>query len=438
MDREIVAIGGFVALFVLMTLRVPIGFAMAVVGVGGFAAVANLKAGLRLLETSPLRTVLDYDLSVIPMFILMGAFATAAGMSRELFRAGNAWLGHLRGGLAMAAIAACAGFAAINGSSVATAAAMSNVALPEMRRAGYAPGTAAGVIAAGGTLGIMIPPSVIFVLYGLMTEQDIGKLFMAGILPGLLAVALYMIVVQLIGIWRPAHLPRGDKHSWRDRLASLRDVWATVLLFVFVIGGMYGGPNFNALFTTTEAAGAGAAGALAIGVLRGRLNLSQIMECLVDALRTSAAIFSIVIGAFLFGYFLTVTQTTQHATTFLSGLPIGPYGVLTLILIGYLILGAVMDELAMILLTVPIVYPAMMALGFDPIWFGVIIVMTVTLGMICPPIGMNVFVINSIARDISLTSIYRGVAPFIVVDILRLAILCAFPWISLVLPRTMQ
>jgi tripartite ATP-independent transporter DctM subunit len=438
MDREIVAIGGFVALFVLMTLRVPIGFAMAVVGVGGFAAVANLKAGLRLLETSPLRTVLDYDLSVIPMFILMGAFATAAGMSRELFRAGNAWLGHLRGGLAMAAIAACAGFAAINGSSVATAAAMSNVALPEMRRAGYAPGTAAGVIAAGGTLGIMIPPSVIFVLYGLMTEQDIGKLFMAGILPGLLAVALYMIVVQLIGIWRPTHLPRGEKHSWRDRLHSLRDVWATVLLFVFVIGGMYGGPNFDALFTTTEAAGAGAAGALLIGVLRGRLNLSQIMECLVDALRTSAAIFSIVIGAFLFGYFLTITQTAQHATAFLSGLPIGPYGVLTLILIGYLILGAVMDELAMILLTVPIVYPAMMALGFDPIWFGVIIVMTVTLGMICPPIGMNVFVINSIARDISLTAIYRGVAPFIVVDILRLAILCAFPWISLVLPRTMQ
>jgi C4-dicarboxylate transporter DctM subunit len=438
MDRDIVAIGGFVALFVLMALRVPIGFAMAVVGVGGFSAVANFKAGFRLLETSPLRTVLDYDLSVIPMFILMGAFATAAGMSRELFRAGNAWLGHLRGGLAMASIAACAGFAAINGSSVATAAAMSNVALPEMRRAGYAPGTAAGVIAAGGTLGIMIPPSVIFVLYGLMTEQDIGKLFMAGILPGLLAVALYMIVVQLIGILRPAHLPRGEPHSWREKLVSLRDVWATALLFIFVIGGMYGGPNFNALFTTTEAAGAGAAGALAIGVLRGRLKLKQIMDCLVEALRTSAAIFSIVIGAFLFGYFLTITQTAQHATAFLSNLPIGPYGVLALIMLGYLLLGAVMDELAMILLTVPIVYPAMMALGFDPIWFGVIIVMTVTLGMICPPIGMNVFVINSIARDISLTSIYRGVTPFIVADIIRLVILCAFPWISLVLPRTMQ
>ncbi len=438
MDRDIVAVGGFVVLFLLMALRVPIGFAMAVVGVGGFASVVKLDAGLKLLSTSPLRTVLDYDLSIIPMFILMGAFATAAGMSRELFRAGNAWLGHLRGGLAMAAIAACAGFAAINGSSVATAATMSNVALPEMRKAGYNPGTAAGVIAAGGTLGIMIPPSVIFALYGLMTEQDIGKLFMAGILPGLLAVILYMIVVQAIGMWRPTHLPRGDHHSWRERWTSLRDVWATLLLFIFVIGGMYGGPHFDAIFTTTEAAGAGAAGALVIGVLRGRLNLSKIMECLVEALRTSAAIFSIVIGAFLFGYFLTVTQTTQHATAFLSTLPIGPYGVLTLILLGYLLLGAVMDELAMILLTVPIVYPAMLALGFDPIWFGVIIVMTVTLGMICPPIGMNVFVINSIARDISLPSIYRGVMPFIAADIVRLAILCAFPWISLVLPRTMQ
>jgi len=293
------------------------------------------------------------------------------------------------------------------------------------------------VIAAGGTLGIMIPPSVIFALYGLMTEQDIGKLFMAGILPGILAVALYFITIQIIGFWRPAAMPRGPAHSWSERWRSLRDIWATMLLFVFVVGGMYGGPNFDAIFTTTEAAGAGAFGALVIGVLRGRLDLSKIMGCLIEALRTSSAIFSIVIGAFLFGYFLTITQTTQHATQFLANLPIGPYGVLALILVGYLILGAIMDELAMILLTVPIVYPAMMQLGFDPIWFGVIIVMTVTLGLICPPIGMNVFVINSIARDISLASIYRGVGPFIWADIIRLTILCAFPIISLYLPRTM-
>jgi len=432
MDRDLAAIGGFVLLFVLMVLRVPIGFAMAIVGVSGFAVMTDIGPGLKLLETSPLRTVLDYDLSIIPMFILMGAFATAAGMSRELFRAGNAWLGHLRGGLALAAISACAGFAAINGSSVATAATMSTVALPEMRKAGYHPGTAAGVIAAGGTLGIMIPPSVIFALYGLMTEQDIGKLFIAGILPGILAVALYFITIQLIGWFRPAAMPRGPAHSWAERWRSLRDIWATLLLFVFVIGGMYGG-----LFTATEAAGTGAFGALAIGVARGRLNWSGILRCLIEALRTSSAIFSIVIGAFLFGYFLTITQTTQNATQFLANLPIGPYGVLALILLGYLILGAIMDELAMILLTVPIVYPAMMLLGFDPIWFGVIIVMTVTLGLICPPIGMNVFVINSIARDISLASIYRGVGPFIWADILRLTILCAFPIISLYLPRTM-
>jgi len=433
MDRDIVAIGGFVVLFLLMVLRVPIGFAMAIVGVGGFATVVNVNPGLKLLEQSPLRTALDYDLSIIPMFVLMGAFATAAGISRELFRAGNAWFGHFRGGLALAAISACAGFAAINGSSVATAATMSNVALPEMRKAGYHPGTAAGVIAAGGTLGIMIPPSVIFALYGVMTEQDVSKLFVAGILPGLLAVCLYMTTIAILGWLRPEAMPRGSNHSWGERLASLRDIWATMLLFLFVIGGMYGG-----LFTATEAAGAGAAGALLIGVLRGRMGWVDIHRCLVEALRTSAAIFAIVIGAFVFGYFLTITQTTQHATKFLVELPIGPYGVLALILVGYLILGAIMDELAMILLTVPIVYPAMMQLGFDPIWFGVIIVMTVTLGLICPPIGMNVFVINSIARDISLAAIYRGVGPFIAADIVRLTILCAVPWISLVLPRTMQ
>ncbi|WP_370155422.1 TRAP transporter large permease [Ferrovibrio sp.] len=433
MDQDFVAVAGFVALFAMMVLRVPVGVAMGIVGVSGFAVLAAFNPALNLLAQSPIRTVTSYELAVIPMFILMGSFATAAGMSRELFRASEAWLGHRRGGLAMATVAACAGFAAINGSSVATAATMTNVALPEMRRFGYSASLSTGVIAAGGTLGIMIPPSVVFALYGILTEQDISKLFIAGIGPGLLAVALYMLVIQAIGALRPALMPRGARTPWRERLASLRDIWATMTLFVAIIGGMYGG-----VFTATEAAGCGAVGALLIGILRGRLDWGKIRGCLIESVRTSAAIFTIVIGAFLFGYFLVITQTPQKVSDFLTALPIGPYGVLALILLMYLVLGAVMDEMAIILVTVPIIFPVMMQLGFDPIWFGVIVVMQTTLGMVTPPIGINVFVINSIARDVSLGQIYRGVAPFILIDVVRMILLVAFPAIALFLPGQMN
>ncbi len=433
MDRDMVALLGFVGMFALMAIRVPIGIAMGAAGVLGFAALSGWKAGFNLLANVPLSVVTDYNLSVIPMFILMGAFASRGGMSQELFAAGRAWLGHLRGGLAMASVAACGGFAAINGSSVATAATMAQVALPEMRRAGYHPGLSAGLIAAGGTLGIMIPPSVIFVLYGIMTETDIKKLFAAGVLPGLMAIGFYFLVVQIISRMRPDALPRGELHSWSERWASLRGLWAVVLLFVFVLGGIYGG-----LFTVEEGAGVGAVGTLLIGVLRRRLRVPEIRAALIDTLRVSSAIMMIVIGAFLFGYFLTITQFTQKAVAFLVGLPVGAYGVLALVMVGYFILGAIMDELAMILLTVPVVFPAMMQLGFDPVWFGVIVVMAVTFGMICPPVGINVFVINSIARDVTLGRIYRGTMPFITVDVLRLVILCAFPAISLWLPSQLN
>ncbi|MES2974327.1 MAG: TRAP transporter large permease [Pseudomonadota bacterium] len=429
MDRDLVALLGFILMFLLMAIRVPIGVAMGIAGVGGFALLSGIKPGLNLLANVPLSVVTDYNLSVIPMFILMGAFASKSGMSNELFSAGRAWLGHLRGGLAMAAIAACGGFAAINGSSVATAATMAQVALPEMRKAGYHPGLSAGLVAAGGTLGIMIPPSVIFVLYGIMTETDITKLFAAGVIPGLMAIVFYFLVVQVIAWLRPGHMPRGEVHTWKERIYSLRDLWATLLLFAFVLGGIYGG-----IFTVEEAAGIGAAGTLLIGIVRGRLGVAEIRAALIDTLRVSSAIMMIVVGAFLFGYFLTITQFTQKSVDFLVHLPIGPYGVLAIIMLGYFILGAIMDELAMILLTVPIVFPAMMQLGFDPVWFGVIIVMAVTFGMICPPVGINVFVINSIARDITLTKIYRGTMPFIAIDLVRLVILCAFPAISLWLP----
>jgi tripartite ATP-independent transporter DctM subunit len=432
MDRDLVALLGFVLMFLLMALRVPIGVAMGLTGILGFAALSGAGPALKLLGQVPLSVLSDYNLSIIPMFVLMGAFSASAGMSRELFAAGTAWLGHKRGGLALATITACGGFAAINGSSVATAATMSQVALPEMRKAGYDPGLSAGLIAAGGTLGIMIPPSVIFVLYGIMTETDITQLFFAGVVPGIIAMLFYSAVIVFLG-WRyPATMPRGPVHNWRERFATLKNLWATLMLFLVVLGGMYLG-----VFTATEAAGVGAVGALGIGLVRGQLRVGQIKETLVSSLRISAAIMTIVLGAYLFGYFLTITQFTQNSIAFLVHLPVGPYGVLALVMVGYLILGAVMDELAMILLTVPIVFPAMMQLGFDPVWFGVIIVMAVTFGMICPPVGMNVFVINSIATDIPLTRIYRGTFPFIAVDIVRLFLLCAFPILSLWLPKTL-
>jgi tripartite ATP-independent transporter DctM subunit len=432
MSTDAVAIIGFVALFVLMLLRVPVGMAMGLVGVSGFAYLTSGGPALKIVGHTTMRTVTDFNFAVVPLFLLMGAFATTSGMSRELFRAANAFLGHLRGGLGIATIAACGGFAAICGSSVATAATFSKVAYPEMRRFGYPQSFATGVIAAGGTLGIMIPPSTVFAIYGLITEQDVGKLFIAGILPGILAISMYMITITIIGHARPGFLPAGQKTPWSERFSALKDIWATLLLFAFVIGGLYGG-----LFTATEAAGCGAAGAFIIGVLRGRLSGGDIRRSLLEATRTTAAVFTVLIGALLFGYFLTITQTPQKVTAFLTGLGIGSYGVLALIMLMYLLLGCLMDAMAMIILTVPIIFPVITSLGFDPIWFGVIIVMTVELGLIHPPVGMNVFVIKSVIPDVSFSTIFVGVLPFIVTDLIRLVILISFPILALWLPSHM-
>jgi len=417
----------------LMVLRVPVGIAMGLVGVGGFALLNDIDPALNLLGLVPVRTGSDYTLGLIPMFILMGAFATASGLSRELFQASNAWLGHRRGGLAMATIAACGGFSAICGSSVATAATMARVALPEMRRFGYADSMATGVIAAGGTLGILIPPSIVLAIYGFITQQDIGKLFIAGIVPGILATLLYLATVWLQGRLHPARVPVGEKMPMGERWRSLRGIWAVLLLFVFIIGGIYGG-----VFTPTEAAGMGAAGAWIIGIARRRLTLRSTMQCLVEALRTSAGIFVILLGALLFGYFLAITQTPTHFTAWLMGLNLGSYGTLVVILIAYLLLGCVLDAMAMIILTVPIIFPVIVQLGFDPIWFGVIIVMTVELGLITPPVGMNVFVINGVAREVSLPTIFRGVMPFVATDVVRLAILILVPALVTFLPSHMS
>ncbi|MFN3546971.1 MAG: TRAP transporter large permease [Mesorhizobium sp.] len=427
---DFVAVAGFVALFAMMALRVPIGIAMGMVGIGGFAAITGFKPALNLLAQSPIRVITDFNLSLIPFFILMGVFATNSGMSRELFRAGHAWLGFLRGGMALSTIAACGGFAAICGSSVATAATMTKIALPEMRRVGYSNELASGVIAAGGTLGILIPPSVVLAVYAYITEQDVGKLFIAGILPGALAVIMYMLAVRVA--YRRS-LPPGDRFNAGEAFRSLRDVWAVLILFIAIIGSMYLG-----IATATEAAAVGSVLTCLIGVLRGRLNVAKIMDSLIEALRTSVAIYTILIGAVLFGYFLAITQTPQKITAFLVALDFGAYGTLALILAFFLIMGCILDAMAMIILLVPIVFPVILHLGFDPIWFGVIIVMTVELGLITPPVGMNVFVINTIAREVNLVTIFKGVFPFVLTDILRLVLLIAFPAIVLFLPMTMK
>jgi C4-dicarboxylate transporter DctM subunit len=405
---------------------------MGLVGVTGFGMIVGAGPALKLIGQTSMRTVTDYTFGVIPMFLLMGAFVTTSGMSRELFRAAHSLVGHLRGGLGFATIVACAGFAAISGSSVATAATFSTVAYPEMRRHNYPQTFAAGVIAAGGTLGAMLPPSTVLAVYGVITEQDIGKLFVAGILPGLLAITMYIATIVIIGIVRPGFLPEAPQASWAERLDALKDVWAPLLLFIFVIGGLYGG-----FFTPTEAGGMGAGGAFIIGVLRGRLKRAEILSSLLQATRTAAAVFTILIGALLFGYFLAVTQTPQKLTAFLTGLGIGNYGVLALILLMYLILGCLMDAMAMVILTVPIIFPVIKALGFDPIWFGIIVVMTVELGLIHPPVGMIVFVVKSVIKDLSFSTIFYGVLPFIITDLIRLGILIAFPMIALYLPSRM-
>lgn len=432
MNTDLIAVIGFLALFALMLLRVPVGMAMGLVGITGYSWIAGAGPALKLVGQTSMRTVTDYTFGVIPMFMLMGALVSVSGVSRELFKAANAMIGHLRGGLGVATVLACGGFAAISGSSVATAATFSGVAYPEMRRFGYPQSFSTGVIAAGGTLGAMLPPSTVLAVYAILTQQDIGKLFMAGVIPGLIAILLYVSTVMIIVRVRPDWLPRGEARSWGERLVELKNVWSALVLFIFVIGGLYGG-----FFTPTEAGGVGASGAFLLGLARRKLDRAKIKEALLAATRTAAAVFTVLIGALMFGYFLTITQVPQKLTDFLAHLGVGPYGVLLLILLMYLVLGCLMDAMAMIILTVPIIFPIVTHMGFDPIWFGIIIVMTVELGLITPPVGMNVFVIKSVVPEASFSTIFRGVSPFVATDILRLGILVSFPVLALWLPGRM-
>lgn len=423
---------GFACVFALLLLGVPIGFGMAAVGLLGFAYVVGLAPALAMLGQIAYETPLSYSLIVIPLFILMGNFITRAGLSRELYDAAYAFIGHLRGGLALTTLTASTGFSAVCGSSLATVATMSKVAMPQMRAYRYADSLATGAIAAGGTLGILIPPSVILVLYGIMTQNDIGKLFIAGIIPGLIGLLFYACAAWAVTARNPAAGPRGERSSWSQRLRALRGVGGIALLFLIVIGGIYLG-----VFTPTEAAAIGAAGAFVFALARRALGLRDLLSVLLETARMTAMIFVILIGAFLFSNFVNVAGLPGALSSWVSEANIPPLAVMLAILAIYVVLGCALESLSMLLLTVPIFYPIVIGLGFDPIWFGIVVVMVIEISLITPPIGLNVFVLKATLPEVSTGTIFRGVLPFIVADVLRVGLLVLVPSIVLFLPNLM-
>ena len=426
------ALLGFAVIFALALLRIPLAFSMAGVGIVGIGITRGWDPALASTAQVVYETGFAYTLSVIPLFILMGNFVARAGLATELFQAANAFIGHVRGGLAHATVVACAGFGAICGSSIATAATMGKVAYPSMKRLGYSDDLSMGVIAAGGTLGIMIPPSTIMVIYGIITETNIGKLFAAGVVPGLLSAALMMLAISWM-TWRNAALaPSGERSTWAQRWAALRGIWGVMVLVFVVLGGIYGG-----IFTATEGAGFGAAGAFIFALLRGRLRWAILYEVLVESARTTAMLFTLLIAATLFANFVNFTSMPSDLKNLITQSGLSSTMIIVAMMLIYVVLGTVMEELTMVLLTIPLFFPIVTALGFDPVWFGVLIVMVVQIGLISPPVGMNMFVLNALLPGVGLGAIYRGCWPFVLVLVLMLALLIAFPGLSLWLPSLM-
>jgi tripartite ATP-independent transporter DctM subunit len=427
------ALIGFAAVFALALLRVPLAFAMGAVGFVGLGLMRGWLPAAANAAEAIYETGFAYTLSVVPLFILMGNFVARAGLAHELFRLAYSFVGHVRGGLAHATILACAGFGAICGSSIATAATMSKVAYPSMKRLGYADYLSTGVIAAGGTLGIMIPPSTIMVIYGIVTETHIGKLFAAGVLPGLTCALLMMAGVAWI-TWRdPGAGPAGERSSWPQRLKALRDIWGVALLVVLVLGGIYGG-----VFTATEGAGIGASGAFFFALARRALSWRMLLEVLVESARTTAMLFTILIAAMLFSGFINFTTMPGDLKQWITQMGLPPLAIIGAMMVIYVLLGTIMEELSMVLLTIPVFFPIVTQLGFDPVWFGVLIVLVVQIGLISPPVGMNLFVLNSLLKDVTLGQIFRGVWLFVAMLVVALAIVLEFQPLALWLPSLMR
>ena len=424
---------GLLAMLILAFARVPLAIAMGLVGFAGLWWMRGLNPALASVTSTVYEAGFEYTLSVVPLFILMGNFVTRAGMSRELYRAAFTLVGHFRGGLAMATVMACAGFGSVCGSSIATAATMTKVAYPSMKDHGYSGQLAAGAIAAGGTLGILIPPSTILVIYGLVTETSIGKLFAAGMIPGLLAVVMMCLTISFL-TWRdPSSGPAAERSSWAERMDAMKDVWAVAVLFVIVMGGIYGG-----VFTTTEGAGIGAFGAFIIALLRKSLNWSVTLDILIESARTTGMLFMILVGALVFANFVNFTTLPTDLKNLVSTHNISPVAVMIAICAIYVVLGAAMEELSMVLLTLPVFFPLVVSLGFDPVWFGIIIVLVVMIGLISPPVGMNMFVVRNMLPELSTTTIFKGVLPFVYTLVAVLALMVAFPQIALFLPQMLK
>ncbi|NVK18874.1 MAG: TRAP transporter large permease [Methylocystaceae bacterium] len=417
-----ICVGG---MLVLIALRCPIALAMAATGFVGFSLIVAFEPAVSLLESGPIETMSNYSFSPIPMFILMGVFASKARMSAELFGGARTLFGAWRGGMALAAVSSCGVFSAISGSSLATAASMARVALPEMKKNGYAPSLAAGTLAAGGTLGIMIPPSIALLLYALITEQSVGDMFIAGVIPGVLGLVLYCGAIAVTVWLKPDLAQPGESTTIKEKIVGLKGLLPFGGIFALIIGGIYGG-----FFTPTEAAAIGAAGALVIALVRG-MTFAQFKESIEETLFLAAMIFFMIVGAEIFGYFLSVSRISFDLVDLVASWNLPPYAVLLCVLALFMLLGCVMDSIAMLLLTVPVVFPVIQAAGFDPVWFGIIAVITVELGLITPPVGMNVFVLKSVAPEIPISQIFKGVFPFVLSDLLRLALLILFPSLAL-------
>ena len=423
------AIAGFAIAFVLLFLRVPISTGLALVGFGGLVVLSGWTPAMTTLALSAQSSTMAYTLSVLPLFVLMGNLVAGAGISGQLFKAGQMLIGRQRGGLAMATVLACAGFGTICGSSVATCATMARVAIPEMRKLGYADRLTTATLASGATLGILIPPSIIMVVYGVNTQTHIGKLFAAGLLPGAIAILFYIAAIKWV-VWRdPEAAPSPQAIAWADKLGTLKDLWPVLVLFTLVMGGIYGG-----LFTATEAAGIGCAGAFAFALTHRSLTLRHIRAVIIDSAMVSAMMIGIVFGAAMFVEFINLTGIHKVLEALVLGSGLSPFGVILAMIAIFFVAGALMEELSMILILVPIFYPIVVKLGYDPVWFGIIVVVACEIGLIAPPIGMNLFVIRSVAPEVSMNTILSGMLPFITVDLMRIVLLAAFPALTMWLP----